>query len=118
MRGRLGFWISFTALSAFPVAWATAQTGTAPPAATAPPPTAAVQPPAAAVPPPPPVVLPPPLWDPRDAMQLLSFIQQVGSEGLDPVDYDPAGLTVALRSGNPMLLAHAATDRFNLFSSD
>ena len=125
MRGRLGFWVTFTALSALPVAWASAQTGAKPPVATAKPPvataappTAAVQPPPAAVPPPPPVVLPPPLWDPRDAMQLLSFIQQVGTEGLDPADYDPAGLTGALRSGNPIMLAHAATDRFNLLSSD
>jgi len=68
--------------------------------------------------PPPPIVLPPPLWDSLDALQLLSFIQQIGTEGLDPADYDPAGLTVALRSGNRMLLAQAATDRFNLLSSD
>ena len=33
-------------------------------------------------------------------------------------DYDPAGLTAAMQSGDPMALAKAATDRFNLVSSD
>ena len=74
-------------------------------------------PPAAAVPPAP-VVLPPLFWHPRDAQDLLAFIQQIGSEGLDPVDYDPAGLAMALRSGNPLLLAQTATDRFNRVSGD
>ena len=129
MRRRLKLWVTFSALSALPIAWASAQTGSiaqprpAPPAAGQPPvavgqpPAVAAQPPAAVVPPPP-VILPPPLWQPRDALDLLAFIQQIGTEGLDPADYDPAGLTAALRSGNPLLLAQAATDRFNLLSSD
>jgi murein L,D-transpeptidase YcbB/YkuD len=64
------------------------------------------------------VVLPPLLWQPRDAQDLLAFIQQIGSDGLDPADYDPAGLVAALRSGNPMLLSQAASERFNLVSND
>lgn len=139
MRGRLNFWVTFSALSALPVAWASAQTAAGvPPAAVQrtasnPP---AVQPPAAQAPaaqapaaqapaaqppaavPPPPVVLPPLLWHPRDAQELLGFIQQIGSEGLDPADYDPAGLLAALSSGDPGLLSQTATDRFNRVSSD
>jgi murein L,D-transpeptidase YcbB/YkuD len=88
------------------------------PAVAGQPPAAAAQPPAAVVPPPPPVILPPPLWQPRDALDLLAFIQQVGTEGLDPADYDPAGLIAALRSGNPLLMSQAATERFNRLSSD
>jgi murein L,D-transpeptidase YcbB/YkuD len=37
---------------------------------------------------------------------------------LSPADYDPAGLIVAMRSGDPMTLSQAATDRFNKLSSD
>ncbi|MGI8610872.1 MAG: L,D-transpeptidase family protein, partial [Sphingomicrobium sp.] len=58
------------------------------------------------------------IWHPRDAQDLLAFIGQIGSEGLDPADYDPAGLAMALRSGNPLLLAQTATDRFNRVSGD
>ena len=62
--------------------------------------------------------LPPPLWQVADANDLLTFIQGIGSEGLDPLDYDPAGLILAMRSGDPLALAKAATDRFNRVSSD
>ena len=67
---------------------------------------------------PPPVVLPPPVWDPRDAQELLTFIQQIGGEGLDPADYDPAGLTDALQTGSIAAISQAATERFNKVSSD
>ena len=127
MGMRVKFWVTFSALSAFPVAWATAQTAPPlaakplirPPAAlpAAPPQAVAAQPPAADVPPPP-VVYPTLLWQPHDAQELLGFINQIGSEGLDPADYDPAGLTIALRSGNPLLLAQTSTDRFNRVSGD
>ena len=124
MGGRSRFLIGFAAMSAVPLAWASAQGVPAGPVVTGPaqpvtqaPPAPAVQPPANAVPPPP-VVLPPPLWEPGDAHQLLAVIQDIGSEGLDPLDYDPAGLAMALRSGNPMVLAQAATDRFNRLSAD
>jgi murein L,D-transpeptidase YcbB/YkuD len=69
--------------------------------------------PAPALPP-----LPPAMWDAVSAQDLLYYIQQVGKEGLNPADYDPAGLATALRSGDRALLSHAATDRFNRLSSD
>jgi len=67
---------------------------------------------------PPPIVLPPPVWDPRDAQELFTFIQQIGGEGLDPADYDPAGLTEALQTGSVAAISQAATERFNKVSSD
>ncbi len=131
MRGRLKFLVTCAALSALPLAVASAQVRSGVSAAPAQAPVTTARPmPVAQVPAapmvqpqqpavaPPPIVLPPPIWDPRDAYQLLAFIQQAGTEGLDPADYDPAGLALALRSGNPMVLAQAATDRFNLLSSD
>ena len=61
---------------------------------------------------------PPPLWSVGDARALLAFIATVGSEGLDPRDYDPAGLDAALRSGDPVVMSKAATDRFGKLASD
>ena len=46
------------------------------------------------------------------------YIQQVGVEGLNPADYDPQGLQTAITAGDPVLLSAAATQRFNLLSSD
>jgi len=63
-------------------------------------------------------VLPPPLWQPDEAAQLAAYIRTVGREGLDPADYDPAGLDRAMRSGDPVVWSAAATDRFNKLSSD
>ena len=104
----------FCSAAAYPGALAYAQVAQTPQVA---PPAAA---PATVPTPPPPVVvvLPPPLWDPRDAQELLGFISQIGGEGLDPSDYDPAGLIAALRSGNPQVLAQVASDRFNRVASD
>ena len=42
----------------------------------------------------------------------------IGREGLSPLDYDPAGLDAAMRSGDPLAISQAATDRFNKLSSD
>jgi len=61
---------------------------------------------------------PPPLWRVDQAADLLTYIQWIGREGLTPSDYDPAGLELAMRSSDPMVLAQAATDRFNKVSSD
>ena len=72
--------------------------------------------PAEAVPPPPPP--PPPIWRPDQARALLNYIYNVGREGLNPADYDADGLLAALASGDPAMLAQAATDRFNKLSSD
>ena len=73
---------------------------------------------AAPVPPP----LPPAIWDLASAQQLLAYIQQIGGEGLNPADYDPAGLQAAIQAavqtGNPMALSAAATERFDLVSTD
>ena len=123
MSARLKFLATFAAAAALPLGWASAQVGSGTQAAPAQPPVATgsqpvVQAPVAPATPPPPVVLPPPLWEPRDAQELLAFIQQVGTEGLDPVDYDPAGLITALRSGHLLIISQAATERFNRLSSD
>jgi murein L,D-transpeptidase YcbB/YkuD len=69
---------------------------------------------AAPLPPP----LPPAVWDVPNALQLLAYIQQIGVEGLNPEDYDPAGLQAAIQTGNPAVISPAATQRFNLVSSD
>jgi len=74
---------------------------------------APAQPEPAPLPPP-----PPPLWQVYQAQSLLNYINYVGRDGLSPADYDPAGLIAAMRSGDPMVLAQAATDRFNKLSSD
>ncbi|MCL6741743.1 L,D-transpeptidase family protein [Sphingomonas sp. RB56-2] len=71
-----------------------------------------------AAPEPPPLPPPPPIWTLQQASALAGYINNVGSEGLSPTDYDPAGLIEAMRSNDPQLLAQAATDRFNKLSSD
>ena len=121
--------VTFTAMAGVPVALAAAQpaaapTGQAPrpavqprpadpigplPDSTAQPDQVAPEP----VPPP-----PPPIWSMMQAKSLLDYINNVGSEGLSPADYDPAGLIAAMRSNDPQLLAEAATDRFDKLSSD
>ncbi|MDQ3074986.1 MAG: L,D-transpeptidase family protein [Pseudomonadota bacterium] len=63
-------------------------------------------------------VLPPAVWRPADVAQLGIYIRGVGRDGLNPVDYDPAGLDRAMRSGDPLALSAAATGRFNKLSSD
>lgn len=67
----------------------------------------------AEVPPPPPAI-----WSAPAVTQFASYIRGVGREGLDPADYDAAGLEVALRSADPAAWSSAATDRFNKLSSD
>ncbi len=61
---------------------------------------------------------PPPLWSVGDAGALLAYIGTIGTEGLDPRDYDPAGLEAALRSGDPVVMSAAATERFGKLASD
>jgi murein L,D-transpeptidase YcbB/YkuD len=65
-----------------------------------------------------PAPLPAPLWTVPDVQALLTFIDGIGKEGLDPADYDPKGLAAALSAGDPMALSQAATDRFDRVSSD
>ena len=61
---------------------------------------------------------PPPLWQVGDARALLAYIATIGSEGLDPRDYDPAGLDAALRSGDPVVMSAAATEQFGKLAGD
>jgi murein L,D-transpeptidase YcbB/YkuD len=68
------------------------------------------------VPVPPP--LPPAVWDVANAQELLAYIEQIGVEGLNSADYDPAGLAAALQAGDPMQMSEIATDRFNRVSND
>ena len=65
-----------------------------------------------------PAPLPPPIWDALNAQDLLYAIREIGSEGLEPADYDPAGLEAALASGDVLRLSKEATDRFNMLSTD
>jgi murein L,D-transpeptidase YcbB/YkuD len=137
MGRRSRAFITFTALTAFSIGSTAAPVAPAPVAAK--PPVAAAKPPAAAAKPPaaiatpvpgnlaPPVTepappLPPPLppvvWDPVSAQDLVYYIQQVGADGLNPADYDPAGLVAAIQAGDPLAMSAAATDRFNRLSSD
>lgn len=62
--------------------------------------------------------LPPAVWDAPSALALVAYIGQVATEGLNPADYDPAGLQAAIDTGNPAVFSAAATERFNLLSSD
>ena len=62
--------------------------------------------------------LPPPMWQIGDAQDLLAYIIGIGTEGLSPADYDPAGLNRAIRGGDPVTISQAATERFNKVSSD
>ena len=83
------------------------------PAAAAPGPAAAPRPRA-----PPVAVLPPPVWQPGDVAQLAAYIRGVGREGLDPADYDPAGLDARCARAIRCAWSAAATERFNKLSSD
>jgi murein L,D-transpeptidase YcbB/YkuD len=67
----------------------------------------------AELPPPPPAV-----WRVDQALTLAAYIRAIGREGLDPSDYDVAGLEAAARAGDNIAMSAAATDRFNLLSSD
>ncbi|MBA3667960.1 MAG: L,D-transpeptidase family protein [Sphingomonas sp.] len=109
-------WALFATLAAVPLATALAQSK---PAADpiAPLPDAAVQPVTAPVLPPPPP-LPPPLWQAPQVAALGAYIRGVARDGLDPADYDPAGLDAAMRGGDPIAMSEAATDRWNKLSSD
>ena len=70
------------------------------------------------VPPMVPAPPPPPIWQSSDARSLLAYLGTVGSEGLNPRDYDPAGLERAVSSGDPVVMSAAATDRFAKIAGD
>src|SRR5438270_7079457 len=73
---------------------------------------------AQAAPAPLPPPLPPAVWDLVSAQDLLNSIEQIGKEGLNPADYDPAGLAAAIQTGNPAVVSPAATERFDRLSTD
>ena len=112
LKSRFNRVMLFNLLVGVPLAAALAQ---AKPAADpiAPLPDTAQPEPAPPAPPP-----PPPLWQVPQAAALLSYIRLVGRDGLTPSDYDPAGLDAAMRSGDPVAVSAAATDRWNKLSSD
>jgi murein L,D-transpeptidase YcbB/YkuD len=64
------------------------------------------------------VQLPPPIWDVADAQVLLNYIQQIGAEGLNPINYSPAGLAAAIQSRDVLAISAAANDRFSRIASD
>ena len=69
----------------------------------------------APVPTPAPTPVPPPpapAWPLRDAQALLGAIQAIGSEGLDPRDYEPATLAAAISAGEGVMLNDTATRLF------
>jgi murein L,D-transpeptidase YcbB/YkuD len=59
------------------------------------------------------VELPPAVWQPAQAQELLAYVKNIGKEGLDPRDYDPALLEVALRGGDGASISRAATETWN-----
>jgi murein L,D-transpeptidase YcbB/YkuD len=65
-----------------------------------------------------PLPVPPAVWYVPDAEALLSYIGGVGKEGLEPTDYDPAGLQTAIQSGNVAAVSAAANASFNKLSID
>ena len=69
-------------------------------------------------PPPPPPPPPPAIWTIADVQALQASIAAVGSEGLNPGDYDPAGLRQAVVGGDMIAISAAASERFNKLSSD
>ena len=118
MKVRLNSLTLFAAAASLPLAPVLSQAAPATKAAAQPAaPAPAGQPVAEQLLPPPPL-LPPPLWDTRNAVDLLSFIQQIGSEGLNPADYDSDGLMAAMASGDPVRMSAAASERFTLVAND
>lgn len=53
-----------------------------------------------------------------DVNQLLGVVQASAAEGLDPVDYDSAGLVTLLGSNDWVAISAAATERFKKLASD
>ena len=68
--------------------------------------------------PPAPAPLPPAIWDPASVGQLVAAIQGISADGLNPADYDLAGLEQAIATNDPIAISAAATHRFNMVSND
>ena len=85
------------------------------------PPSLQIPEPVAPIPAPPPApvvtpvivpVQPAPVWTIGNASALLGFIQGVGARGLNPVDYEPEALQVAMQAGEGVALNDLATLAF------
>lgn len=57
-------------------------------------------------------------WTRAAATDLLTYVERIGAEGLDPADYDPIGLRAALEGDDDTALSATATDIFLRVSSD
>ena len=51
---------------------------------------------------------PPAVWQAAQAQELLAYVRAIGKEGLDPRDYDPSLLEMALRGGDVPTISRAA----------
>ena len=108
--------MQFRGFSRFSVILAAAAALALPAAALAqpvPPPADLLPPTTPPTPTPTPVLPPPaPAWPLRDAQALLAAIQGIGSEGLNPKDYEPATLAAAIANGESVALNDTATRLF------
>jgi L,D-transpeptidase YcbB len=59
-----------------------------------------------------------PVWSRSDAEQLLSYVLQIGAEGLDPSDYDADALRRDLQSDDPQVWSTRATAVFEHVAAD
>jgi L,D-transpeptidase YcbB len=66
----------------------------------------------------PPPALPMPAWTLADAQSLLTAIETSGVRGLNPADYDPAGLRAAMSGGVGDVLNLTAGNAFKLLAGD
>ncbi len=66
----------------------------------------------------PPVAPPMVEWNRGDAQELLTYIEEIGQEGLDPADYDPARLRAAIASRDKAELDRVASAIVLRVSSD
>jgi murein L,D-transpeptidase YcbB/YkuD len=57
-------------------------------------------------------------WNSAAAQELLSYVERIDEEGLDPKDYSPDRLRAAIESGDRAQLNQVATDVFLRTSSD
>jgi hypothetical protein len=57
-------------------------------------------------------------WNKADAKELLTYIERVNEEGLDPADYAPAKLRAAIDGSDNAQLSAVATETFLRLSSD
>jgi len=57
-------------------------------------------------------------WDRATASSLLSYIEQIGGQGLNPADYEPSQLRQAIDSADAATLEQQATESFGLVAED